>query len=97
MHEKLAAVEPRSSWWKPYIPALPPITIPALATALVLILATTLTFTRGPRGTENLPPEEKVLLEVLPIVQNLEFFESMQYLEAIDIPEDPREGHNGSA
>lgn len=87
MRRKLGTIKQKSSWRRVFF-SLPPWPVPALGTALVLILGLTLTFTRGVWRSEDLPPEEKVLLEVLPVVQNLEFFETMHYLESMDFPED---------
>jgi hypothetical protein len=55
-----------------------------LAAALVLILGVTLTLTKGKWRSEDFPAEEEALLEVLPLTENLEFFRTMEVLDAMD-------------
>ena len=64
---------------------------------MVLILAVTLTLTRGTWHTRDLPPKEEALLEVLPIAENLEFYTSMDFLDSLDLLEDMGGADSGSA
>jgi hypothetical protein len=84
MRKKLGAVKQRSAWWRSFPGFLHPWPVPAMATALVLLLAVTLTFSKGWWRSQDLPPEEEVLLEILPIVQNLEFLETIELLDSIE-------------
>lgn len=72
---------PRTFSW------LPGWSVPALGVAMVLILALSVVFTRGMWRSEGPEPEERVILEVAPLVQDFEFFQAMHYLEAMDLDE----------
>ncbi|MFQ5849154.1 MAG: anti-sigma factor family protein [Candidatus Binatia bacterium] len=95
MHKKLAAVEENGSRWKKLLTFFRPWPVPALATALVLVLA--LTFTKGLWRSQRLPLEEQALLEILPIAENLDFFKSMEFLDAMDLLEALGGSENESA
>lgn len=90
LRRKLSAVEQNDSWWKNMASLFHPWPLPALATALVLILAITLTFTKGWWGSRQVQPQDETLLEVLPIVENLEFLESVEMLDALEKTEGRR-------
>lgn len=51
--------------------------------AAVLLLALAITLERGFFGSRQPEPDE-AMIQVLPIVQNLDFFESMPYLESME-------------
>lgn len=55
----------------------------AVAMAVVLVLAVALTFFKGRWDSRHVRPADEVL-EVLPIVQNLEFFETMGLLDSLE-------------
>lgn len=84
MRRKLWSAEPKVPWWQRIF--LRPWPLPAVAMALVLALAVTLTFTRRLWWPE-LPPRETAVLEVMPMVENLEFFTVMDMLEAMEFLE----------
>ena len=75
------ASRPRNFSW------LPGWSVSALGVAMVLILVLSLFFTRGMWRSEGPGPEERVILEVAPLVQDFEFFQAMHYLEAMDLDE----------
>jgi hypothetical protein len=83
LRAKLAAVEPKRPWWVAFS-FLRPWPVPAVATALVLILTITFTLIKDWRGSSQLRPADETLLEVLPIVQNLDFFETMELLNSLE-------------
>lgn len=87
MRRKLMAVQERASWWKGLFTLFHPWSVPALATALVLILALGLTFTKGRWRSQDLPSDEEALQEVLPMAENLEFFKSLDFIELMDLLE----------
>ncbi len=97
MHRKLEAVEQRVPWWRDLFSLARPWPVPALATALVLLLALTLTFTKGLWRSQDFPPEGEALLEILPMAENLEFFKTMELLDAMDLIEAVVGSGNGSA
>ncbi len=89
VRQRLAAPGERTSWWEGIFSFLRPWRVPALATAMVFILALTLTLTKGTWRTRgDVPPKEETLLEVLPMAENLEFFKSMDFLDSLDLLED---------
>jgi hypothetical protein len=96
MHRKLEAVEQRVLWWQDFFSLARPWPVPALATASVLILALTLTFTKGLWRSQDSPPEGEALLEILPMAENLEFFKTMELLDAMDLIEAVGGPGNGS-
>jgi len=87
MRKKLGEVKQSGAWWKGFPGFLHPWPVPAMATALILLLAVTLTFSKGWWRSQNLPPEEEVLLEILPMAENLEFFRAMDFLDSMDFLE----------
>lgn len=94
---KLAAVEQKGRWWRDLLAPLRPWPVPALATALVLILALTLTFGKRVWRTQDLPPEEEGVMEILPMAENLEFFKAMDLLDSLELLEVGAGLGNGSA
>lgn len=97
IHGKLAEVSEKPPWWNKILTLFHPWPVPALATALILVVALTLTFTKGMWRSQGTPPEEMTLLEILPVAENLEFFEAMEILDALDLLEDVGGAKNGSA
>lgn len=97
IHGKLAEVREKPPWWNKILTLFHPWPVPALATALILVVALTLTFTKGMWRSQGTPPEEMILLEILPVAENLEFFEAMEILDALDLLEDVGGAKNGSA
>lgn len=95
--QKLAAVEAKIPWWQGVFLSYRSWSVPALATALVLILALTLTFRKRIWTPTDLPPDEEALLEVLPMAENLEFFKAMDLLDSLDLLEAGAGPGNGSA
>ncbi len=97
IHGKLAEIREKPFWWNKLLTFIHPWPVPALATALILVVALTLTFTKGMWRSQGTPPEEMTLLEILPVAENLEFFKAMEVLDALDLLEDVGGGKNGSA
>lgn len=97
VQRKLRAAEEKASWWRGLFSFFRPWPVPALATALVLVLALTLTFTKDMWRSQEPPPEELALLEVLPVAEDLEFFKAMEFLDAMDLLEAVGGPKNGSA
>ncbi len=97
IHGKLTEVREKPSWWNGLLTFIHLRRVPAFATALVLVVALTLTFTNGMWRSQGTPPEEMTLLEILPVAEKLEFFETMEILDALDLLEDVGGTNNGSA
>ena len=96
MRRKIAAVEEKRAGWRGFFSFLPAWPVPAVATALVLLIAVTLTFTQGRWRQDQLPSEEKELLEMIAMGQSFEFLTAMDLLESMDLLEAMGAG-NGSA
>lgn len=96
MQRKLAAREQKGHWRRNLAALLRPWPVPALATALVLILALTLTFGKRLWRSQDLPPEEEGVMEILPMAENLEFFKAMDLLDSLDLLEAAAGLRNGS-
>lgn len=87
IRSKLATAQQRSGWWRDLASIFRPWPVPALATALVFILALTLTFGKKVWRAPDLPPEEEGMMEILPMAENLEFFKAMELLDSLDFLE----------
>jgi len=83
MRRKLAIVDEQKqktlTWRKPF--GLGGLTVLAASLVVVIALGMTLKDSIFSTGDES---QEDAMMQVLPIVQNLEFFESMHYLEMMD-------------
>jgi len=83
LKRKLNAVDksrsPARALW--FLPAWP---VPALGAAMVAILALSFVLARGLWRSEPSVSEEARILEVAPLVQDMEFFRAMPYLEAME-------------
>lgn len=97
IHGKLAEVREKPSWWSDFLALFTPWPVPLLATALIMAVALTLTFSKGMWRSQGAPPEELALLEILPVAENLEFFEAMEFLDTMDLLEAVEGSKNGSA
>ena len=89
MHGKLREAEKKTRWWAGLfsLRLFHPWPVPALATACALVIALTLTFTKSPWRSEEPPPRQEALQEILPMAENLEFFQAMEFVESIDLLE----------
>lgn len=97
---KLSAAEKRVLWrnWRKTFYGIHRIwSVPALATALVLIVALALTLSKRDWRPAAIPPEDEAFLEALPMAENLEFFKTMELLDALDFLEASGGLANGSA
>jgi anti-sigma factor RsiW len=61
--------------------------VPAMAAAAVAVMALTFTLGKGFFRAKDAPPEDQSLMEVLPVAENLEFFNNMEMLDAMDLLE----------
>lgn len=94
---KLAAAEPES-YWRGWLSSsfLTRWSVPALATALTVILALTVTLTRERWQKPDSPPAQEGLFEVLPLAENLDFFTAMDLLDSLDLIEDHGAGSSSA-
>jgi hypothetical protein len=96
LRAKLTAAKQEPYWRGLLSSFVTPWSVPALATALTVILALTLTLTRERWQKQDSPPSQEALLEVLPLAENLDFFTAMDLLDSLDLIEDHNAG-GGSA
>ena len=97
LRQKLELAAERQSWRRSIAGLFAHIPMPALATAAVVALALTLTFGKGWWRGKDAPPEDELLMEVLPVAENLEFFRTMEVLDAMDLLEFMSSQGNGKA
>jgi anti-sigma-K factor RskA len=97
MHRKLTEVRGRKSWWQSLASFLQPWAIPVSATAIVAMLALTLTLGKGFWSSKEVPQDDEAFMEILPAAENLEFFKTMEVLDAMDFLEDMGGPAKGSA
>lgn len=71
--------------------------VPVFATAAVVTLALTFTLGKGLWPGKPNPGEDEALMEMLPVAENLEFFQSMDVLDNLDLLEYLNSQSNGSA
>jgi len=88
LKNKLAAAKPRSYWQRVLSSLVSPWPVPVMATALALVIAVGLIFTRDRWQRPDAPPAQEALLEVLPLAENLEFFTAMEILDSMDLIDD---------
>ncbi|MPZ77996.1 MAG: hypothetical protein GEU77_15920 [Deltaproteobacteria bacterium] len=87
MRHKLAVFQEKKRWWQTVQESIRPWTIPALAATAVVALTLTLTSGKKHSTPTRMPTEDQVLMEVLPMAENLELFNNMEVLESIDLLE----------
>lgn len=97
MRHKLAAIRDRQSWWRGLASMFKPWAIPALATTAVIALALTLTLGKTLWNPRSNPTDDEAFMELLPLAENLEFFKTMEVLDAMDLLEYMGSSANGSA
>lgn len=97
LHRKLAAAEHKLSWRGVLAAYFRPWSVPALATALILVLALTFTFGKRMWRWQDLPPEDEAVLEILPMAENLEFFKAMELLDSMDLLDSAAGAASGAA
>jgi predicted anti-sigma-YlaC factor YlaD len=81
--EKLAAVEERKFRWRNLFAPMHAWMLPAFGTAAVAVFAVALIFTKGYWPSSTHQPMDKIPQEILTDSNQLEFFKSMDMLEAL--------------
>lgn len=81
--EKLAALEERKLWWRNLFAPMRTWMLPAFGTAAVAIFALALGLSKGNWVFSPSQPPEKIPQEILADTNQLEFFKSMDMLEAL--------------
>ena len=86
MRRKLGEASATKSWWSLGF-FFQPWAIPASATAIVAVVALAFTFGKGYWSANELTQEDAAVVEILPMAENLEFFKTMEVLDAMDLLE----------
>jgi len=74
------------SWWHNLASIFKPRYLPALATAVVVVLALTFTLGKGIWTGKNQIQDDEIA-EALPVAENLEFFSAMDILDDLELLE----------
>jgi hypothetical protein len=94
LRQKLDTAE-KTAWLQVLRDFFQPRRIPAFATAAVIALALAFTLGRGRWPTNDPVPEDAAMVELLPVAENVEFFNAMEVLDNLDLLESM--GNQGSA
>ena len=97
LRHKLANLGERRAWWRRLFSIFRPWAMPALATSAVVALALTFTLGKGFWQSRDTPPFDDIFLEVLPVTENLDFFNNLEVLDALELLEQMGEPGNGAA
>lgn len=97
LRHKLAAVREEKSWRQSFASLFQSWRLPALATTAVFVLALALTFGNKIWRSSELQPDDESFMEVIPMAENLEFFTTMDVLDAMDLLEFIGSQGNGTA
>jgi len=93
---KLDQVEAKVSWWDRIVSLIRSWPVPVAATAIVILLALTLTLNRTLRRLEQAPPVSEEIFEILRIADDVEFYKNLDLLDSMDMLEVPGAFSNGS-
>ena len=98
LRHKLANLGERGGWWRRWFSIFQPWAMPALATSAVVALALTFTLGKGFwQSRDTPPPFDDIFLEALPVTENLDFFNNLEVLDALELLEQMGEPGNGAA
>ncbi len=87
LRHKIAAASEKNFWRQRLNTLFQPRLVPALAAAGVVALALTFTLGKGMWRANDPAQEDAVMLEMLPVAENLEFFNAMEVLDDLDLLE----------
>ena len=87
LRRKIDAAAESKSWTQRIADFFQPRWAPVFATAVMITLAVTFTLGRGVWGPGEREQEEAALFEILPVAENLEFFNAMDVLDHLDVLE----------
>jgi hypothetical protein len=87
LRQKLFEADQKKTSWLTFPLVNRSWTVPALAAAAVVTLAIAFTLARVPWLSRETPPREELFMEVLPMAENLEFYRTMEVLDALDLLE----------
>lgn len=83
MKQKLAVERERTSWWRSWLAPLNGWLVPALGTAAIAVLAVGLVLGKGNWSSQPKQIDEAIPQEILTNAKELEFFNSLDMLEAL--------------
>ena len=98
LRHKLANLGERHAWWRRLFSIFQPWARPLLATSAVVALVLTFTLGKGFWQSRDVPPPfDDIFLEALPVTENLDFFNNLEVLDALELLEQMGEPGNGAA
>lgn len=87
LRNKLDVAMEHRTWIQKLIDIFQPRWVPAFATVAVLAIALTLTLGPGAWTSREQVQEDTAILELMPVAENLEFFNAMEMLDNLDVLE----------
>ena len=87
LRHKLDAAADKKPWWQSLAVIFQPRLLSAAAGAAVVAIALAFTLGRGVWPTKEIPHDDEAMMEALPVAENLEFFNSMDVLDDLDLLE----------
>lgn len=87
LRHKLDDAAGKNSWRRTLAAFFQPRLVPVLAGAAAVALALTFTLGKAIWSTSDLAQDDAVMMEVLPVAENLEFFKAMDVLDNLDLLE----------
>jgi anti-sigma factor RsiW len=87
LRHKIAEASEKKSWRQRLGALFQPRLVPVFAAAAVVALALTLTLGKSMWRTNDSAQEDAAMLEILPVAENLEFFNAMDVLDDLDLLE----------
>jgi hypothetical protein len=87
LRHKLDAAADKKSWWQSLAVIFQPRLLSAATGAAVVAIALAFTLGKGVWPTKDIPHDDEAMMEALPVAENLEFFNSMDVLDDLDLLE----------
>ena len=87
LRNKLDVAVEHRTWIQKLIDIFQPRWVPAFAAVAVLAIALTLTLGPGAWTSREQVQEDTAILELMPVTENLEFFNAMEMLDNLDVLE----------
>lgn len=97
LRRKLADIRDSKTGWRQWASWFQPWAAPILATTAVVVLALSLTLSKGFWRAREAPPDDEGFMEVLSMAENLEFYTNMELLDTLDLLEFLGSQGNGTA
>ena len=87
MRHKLDAIDRPSGWWARFGGFFQPRLVPSLAAAAMVVLALSFTIGNGLWNRRDEVKKDTLLIDALPVAENLDLFRNMELLDNIEMLE----------